>query len=124
MKYLIYARVSPRGSDYEGETSIQMQIDMCRRYVENAGDEVIEVISDEFYSGKTLARPGMNRILADLRNGTANWDAICFYKMSRLSRNQRDSVNFLAELADHGKGFLSVTENMITPRQLDEPCLE
>lgn len=110
MKYLIYARVSPRGSDYEGETSIQMQIDMCRRYVENAGDEVVDVISDEFYSGKTLDRPGMNHILADMRNGTAKWDAICFYKMSRLSRNQRDSVNFLAELADHGKGFLSVTE--------------
>ncbi len=110
MKYLIYARVSPRGSDFEGETSIQMQIDMCRKHIESAGDEVISVVSDEFYSGKTLNRPGMNQILAELRSGKAQWQAICFYKMSRLSRSQRDSVNFLAELADHGKGFLSITE--------------
>ena len=110
MKYLIYARVSPRGSDFDGETSIQMQIDMCRKQIESSGDEVVSVIFDEFYSGKTLDRPGMNKILGELRNGTAKWDAICFYKMSRLSRNQRDSVNFLAELAEHGKGFLSITE--------------
>lgn len=110
MKYLIYARVSPRGSDFEGETSIQMQIDMCKRHIEAAGDEVVSIVSDEFYSGKTMDRPGMNQIMLELQNGTAEWDAICFYKMSRLSRNQRDSVNFLAELADHGKGFLSITE--------------
>lgn len=110
MKYIIYARVSPRGSDFEGETSIQMQIDMCRRHIEAAGDEVVSVISDEFYSGKTMDRPGMNQIMCELQSGTAAWDAICFYKMSRLSRSQRDSVNFLAELADHGKGFLSITE--------------
>ena len=34
MKYLIYARVSPKGSSWDGtETSIQMQIDYCREYI-------------------------------------------------------------------------------------------
>lgn len=110
MKYLIYARVSPRGSDYDGETSIQMQIDMCKRHIEAAGDEIVSVVYDEFHSGKSMDRPGMKQILLELRSDRAEWDAICFYKMSRLSRSQRDSVNFLAELSAHGKGFLSVTE--------------
>ncbi len=36
MKYLIYARVSPRG-DTETETSIQMQIDLCKEYIKEQG---------------------------------------------------------------------------------------
>ena len=51
MKYLIYARVSPRGSDFEGETSIPMQINYCREYVKFHGGQVVGELSDEFFSG-------------------------------------------------------------------------
>lgn len=109
MKYLIYARVSPRG-DQEKETSIQMQIDMCKEYIFAHGGEVIQILSDEFYSGKDMNRPAFKQIMAELVNGQAEWDCICVYKLSRLTRSLRDGANIFDFLYKHAKGFVSITE--------------
>lgn len=63
MKYAIYARVSPKGSDFEGDTTIAMQLEICRKFVADRGGTVVRVESDEFFSGKDLKRPGFARIM-------------------------------------------------------------
>ncbi len=110
MKYLIYARVSPKGSGYEGETSIQMQIQFCREYVKRQSGEIIGEFADEFFSGKSMERPNFREIMAKLECGEAEWDTICVYKLSRLTRSTRDGAFIFEQLHNWGKGFVSVTE--------------
>lgn len=110
MRYLIYARVSPRGSDSDRETSIQMQIDLCREYVRSQAGEVAKVVFDEFFSGKDMQRPGWSQIITELDNDTAEWDCICVYKLSRMTRSLRDGTNIFDKLYRHAKGFVSITE--------------
>ena len=109
MKYLIYARVSPRGNT-EKETSISMQVEMCKYFVKEQGGEIVDVVSDEFFSGKNTERPGMREILASLKSGKAEWDTIVVYKLSRLTRSLRDGSQIFDELFKWGKGFVSITE--------------
>lgn len=112
MKYLIYARVSPRGSDFDGETSIQMQINYCREYVKFHGGEVVDARSDEFFSGKDTNRPAFQTILEDLKNGDGNWDTLIVYKLSRMTRSLRDGAEIFEKLFQQGRGFVSATENL------------
>lgn len=112
MKYVLYARVSPRGSDFEGETTISMQLQYCRDYVKFHGGEVVGEYFDEFSSGKDTHRPQFSLIMKELEKGTAEWDAMIVYKLSRMTRSLRDGVNIFAELFRQGKGFVSATENL------------
>ncbi len=112
MKYMIYARVSPRGSDYDRETSIPMQIEYCREYVKFHGGEVCGVRSDEFFSGKDTERPAFKEIMRELTSGQAEWDVLIVYKLSRMTRSLRDGTAVFAELFKYGKGFVSATENL------------
>lgn len=112
MKYLIYARVSERGSGFEGQTTISMQMKVCEDYIRLSGGEVFDRRFDEFISGKNIEdRPAFSAIMEELRSGAAPWDAIIVYKFSRISRSLRDSLNIVAELQEHGKGFVSATEH-------------
>ena len=112
MKFLIYARVSPRGSTYEGETSIPMQINYCREYVKFHGGEVVDVRSDEFFSGKDTHRPAFRTILNELETGGGDWDTLIVYKLSRMTRSLRDGAAIFEKLFQHGRGFVSATENL------------
>ena len=67
-KYLLYARVSPKGSTWSAEeTSIGVQFAEMRAHCQriDPGAEFIEIF-DEFKSGKNLNRPGVQALLADL----------------------------------------------------------
>ena len=96
MKYLIYARVSERGSGFEGQTTIPMQIKICEDYIRIMGGEVFDSRSDEFISGKNIEdRPAFRSIMEELRSGTAEWDAIIVYKFSRISRRNMTRASCL-----------------------------
>jgi len=113
MKYLIYARVSPKGSSWDsGETTIQMQFDYCREYVKFHGGEVVGELSDEFYSGKDSERPAFKQLLADLKSDKAEWDTLIVYKMSRFTRSLKDGTALFEMMYQHGKGFVSATEKL------------
>ncbi len=113
MKFIIYARVSPKGSGWDSEeTSIPMQIDLCRRYVDAAGGTVVDVLQDEFFSAKDTNRPGMQRILADLRGDRGGWDAIVVYRLDRLTRSVADGAPLLELLRDSNRGLASVVEHL------------
>ena len=71
MRYLIYARVSPKGSTWAGtETTIPDQVAECRGYL-LARDPAAEIatVTDEFASAASARRPGYQRILAELEGG-------------------------------------------------------
>lgn len=111
MRYLVYARVSPRGSGHAEETSLPDQVRHCERWVAAHGGEVAGVIQDEHYSGGTLSRPGIRQVLADLHAGPA-WDALVVYRLNRLSRSVGDAAPLLRDLLAAGRGVVSVLESL------------
>jgi len=111
--YLIYTRVSPRGSDWQGETSCEAQADECRRYLKAKGDgKVIGVVQDEFISGGTNQRPALQKILADSRAGRAKWDVLVVHDIDRLVKSQRGWYKILDTLRDAGKTVIAVRQNI------------
>lgn len=109
-KYLIYARVSPRGSDFEGDTSIPMQIEYCQEFIRGQHGEVVKVVSDEFASGKDMHRPAFQGVIDELETGTVEWDCLCVYNLSRLTRAPKDMYYIMELLGSKGKRFASATE--------------
>ncbi len=112
MKYLIYARISPRGSEFDhtAENSTGMQIDYCKAHIEEKHGTVAGIVKDEFMSGKNLKRPGIQSVLNDLERGCADWDCLCVYNLSRLTREPKDMYHIMGILSRNNKKFLSVRE--------------
>lgn len=86
-----------------------MQIQACKKFING---ESCEVIKDEFYTAKDNKRPGLQRILENLKAGTAEWDALIVYKLDRLTRSLLDGGQIFELLRNNNKGFISVTENL------------
>jgi site-specific DNA recombinase len=114
MRYLIYARVSPRGSTWDKEeTSIPDQVAQCRAYVEATDPgAVVDVVSDEFVHAWGKKRPGYNRILASLKDGSAVWDTLVVRHYDRLGRSLSDTLEIIKLLQAHGKGLISTTQRI------------
>ncbi len=114
MTYLIYARVSPKGSTWSGtETSIGVQVEECRRHIA-AQDPAPEIltITDEFWSGKDTKRPGIREALAQLASGHAAWDCLVVYSLDRFTRSLADALPMFEALHRNGKGFISVRQRI------------
>ena len=74
-----------------------------------------ERYDDGGFSGATLERPALKRLLADVE--AHRLDCVVVYKLDRLSRSVRDYLNLLAFLDQHDVAFVSVTQqfNTTTP---------
>lgn len=112
--YLIYARVSPRGSTWAAsESSVPVQIDACRRHALALDPLATFVeVADEFQSGRDTNRPGWRRVLADLAHGTGDWDVLVVYSLDRCGRSIADMLPFFESLHKAGRGLLSVRQNI------------
>jgi DNA invertase Pin-like site-specific DNA recombinase len=105
MKYLIYTRVSPRGSRWSGETSCETQADNCRRYVMARDPKAVFLYEkDELITGTTNDRPALNRILAEI--GKGEWDTLVVLDMERLVRGIRGWISLSDVLLAHHKGLI------------------
>ena len=111
-RYLLYARVSPKGSTWAAEeTSIRVQFADMRRHIlqTDPAAEFIE-IEDEFKSGKNLNRPGVQRIMADLCSQPVPWECLVVWNLDRLSRSLTDALPIFQKLRDAGCEFVSVNQ--------------
>ena len=114
--YLLYARVSPKGSTWSaGETSIGVQFAEMREHCRRIDPEAkfIEVF-DEFKSGKDLRRAGVQRILADLDRRPVPWQCLVVWNLDRLSRSLCDALPILTKLRDAGCEFVSVNQEYLS----------
>jgi len=92
-------------------TSCEVQFDACRSFLEARKDDgwrwIGERFDDEGWSGATLDRPALQRLLAKIRKGEL--DRVLVYRLDRLSRNVVDSVVLLKELRDRDIDLVIVT---------------
>lgn len=120
MKYLIYTRVSERGSDWAGETSCAAQADECRRYMAQAhpgSSEVGPPIEDEFKTGTNNKRPGLKSILEECNAGSSRWETLVVLDIDRLVRSMEGYVDLLRVLQKAGAALVAIRQDvdMTTP---------
>lgn len=112
LRCAIYTRVSSdHGLDQEF-SSLDNQREAAEAYIKSQAHEgwrcQTERYDDGGFSGGSLDRPGLQRLLADVRD--RRFDIIVVYKVDRLTRSLADFAK-LVELFDaHGVSFVSVTQ--------------
>jgi DNA invertase Pin-like site-specific DNA recombinase len=94
LRCAVYTRKSTEeGLDKEFNT-LDAQRDACEAYVASQRAEGWVLVHDRYddggFSGGTLDRPALNRLLADVERGSV--DVIVTYKLDRLSRSLTDFV--------------------------------
>ena len=105
----IYTRVSTDDQAKEG-FSLKAQEEVLRSYCELFGHEVVNVYSDEGYSGRNIKRPAYQQMMADIDS----WDAILVLKMDRIHRNTRNFFDMMEFLEKKKKNFISQQETLDT----------
>ena len=107
--YLLYARVSPKGSTWAAEeTSIADQLRDGRAYVLSRDPQATFTEAyDEFATADHARMPAFTRALGDLRSDRAPWAAIVFRHIDRVGRSAVEVIQFGAELAARGKYFVA-----------------
>ena len=112
MRFATYVRKSVYS---DRSDSVGNQERMCREYADLkfAGRiENFEVYQDEGFTGANTDRPGLERLIADVKNGLL--DALIVYQLDRISRDVRDFSNIYALLEEHRVMFISIKENIDT----------
>ena len=112
----IYTRVSTDNRLDQEFNSLQAQREAAQSYIKSQAHEGWKLIRDHYddggFSGGSLDRPGLQRLLADIRNRRI--DIVVVYKVDRLTRSLTDFAK-LVELFDaHGVAFVSVTQSFNT----------
>ena len=105
----IYTRQSVSSSD--SLSSCAVQYEACRLYIESQRELGWTLLPDRFdddgYTGASLDRPGLNRLLGLVRRGAV--DQIRMHRVDRLSRSVRDCVTLLDEFRRLEVGLVVVT---------------
>ena len=101
----IYLRRSLLDKD---SLSIDMQLNYCKQKLRP--NEEYEIFEDNGFSGKSLERPAIKRLLDNLNK----YNKIIVYKLDRCSRNLLDFSNLLDKLQKNNVEFVSATESLDT----------
>ena len=112
MRFAIYARKSIYSDTSD---SVGNQERMCREYVDLKFAEQMdacEIYQDEGFTGANTNRPGLTRLMSDVRDGMI--DALIVYQLDRISRDVRDFSNIYAVLEEKSVMFISIKENIDT----------
>jgi len=116
LRCAVYTRKSTEeGLDREFNT-LDAQRDACMAYVASQRAEGWLLVPDHYddggFSGATLERPALRRLLADIERGLV--DVIVVYKIDRLSRSLMDFSKLVEVMEAHGVTFVSVTQSFNT----------
>lgn len=116
LRCAVYTRKSTdEGLDKEFNT-LDAQREACEAYIASQRAEGWVLVHDRYddggYSGGTLDRPALKRLLADIEQGLI--DVVVLYKIDRLSRSLMDFAKLVETLEAHGVTFVSVTQSFST----------
>src|SRR5947209_8327552 len=100
----IYTRVSTDHGLEQDFNSLDAQYDAAQAYIRSqahAGWTLIRAqYADRGYSGGSIERPALQRLLADVR--ARKVDVVVVYKADRLSRSLADFAKLVELFDDHG----------------------
>lgn len=112
----VYTRKSTTAGLWQSDNSLVSQREVCSAYISSQRHrrwtELPQAYDDGGFSGGTLERPALRKLLTDIENGKV--DVVVIYKIDRLTRSLTDFVRLLDVLRAHGASFVSVTQTFDT----------
>jgi DNA invertase Pin-like site-specific DNA recombinase len=112
----IYTRKSVDEGTAQEYNSLDAQRDACDAYIASQRLEGWLALRDRYddhgFSGGTLERPALRRLLADIEAGKV--DVVVVYKIDRLSRALMDFSKLVEVFDAHNVTFVSVTQSFNT----------
>lgn len=116
LRCAVYTRKSTdEGLEKEFNT-LDAQRDACEAYITSQRAEGWVLVPDRYndggFSGGTLERPALKRLLDDIRRDLV--DIIVVYKIDRLSRSLMDFAKLVEVMDAHGVTFVSITQSFNT----------
>lgn len=112
----IYTRKSSDEGLEQEFNSLDAQYDACKAYIASQRHEGWSLNRERYddggISGGTMARPGLEVLLADVAAGRI--DVIVIYKIDRLTRSLADFARIIERLEQANASFVSVTQSFNT----------
>ena len=112
----IYTRKSSEEGLEQDFNSLHAQREACDAYIKSQRHEgwtlAPTIYDDGGYSGGTLERPAIQKLLADV--AAKRIQVIVVYKVDRLTRSLADFARIVETLDEHGASFVSVTQQFNT----------
>jgi site-specific DNA recombinase len=108
----VYTRKSTEHNLDLAFTSLDAQREACEAYIKSQAGEGWRLINDRYddgaFSGASLERPALQRLLADVR--ARRIDIVVVYKVDRLTRSLADFAKLIELFETHSVSFVSVTQ--------------
>ena len=112
----IYTRKSSEEGLEQEFNSLQAQREACEAFIASQRHEGWVCLATRYddggFSGATMDRPALQRLLADIKAGRV--DTIVVYKIDRLTRSLADFAKIVEILDTRGASFVSVTQQFNT----------
>jgi DNA invertase Pin-like site-specific DNA recombinase len=112
----IYTRKSSEEGLDQEFNSLQAQREACEAFITSQRHErwvcLRTAYDDGGFSGATMDRPALQRLLADITAGRV--DIVVVYKIDRLTRSLTDFSKIVEILDARGASFVSVTQQFNT----------
>jgi site-specific DNA recombinase len=116
LRCAIYTRVSTDHGLEQDFNSLDPQREAASAYVKSQAHEGWRLIKESFddggFSGGSLERPAMQRLLAAIRSKLI--DVVVVYKVDRLTRSLADFAKLVDIFDAEGVSFVSVTQSFNT----------
>ncbi len=116
LRCAVYTRKSSEEGLEMEFNSLDAQREACEAYVASQRAEGWLLVADRYddggFSGGTLERPALKRLLADIEAGRV--DVVVVYKIDRLSRSLMDFSRLVEVFDQHQVTFVSVTQSFNT----------
>jgi len=116
LRCAVYTRKSSEEGLEQEFNSLHAQRESCEAYIQSQRAEGWVLVPDDYddggYSGGTLERPALQRLLKDIEAGRVN--VVVVYKIDRLSRSLMDFTRLVEVFDRHGVTFVSVTQSFNT----------
>jgi len=116
LRCAVYTRKSTEEGLEQEFNSLDAQREACEAYVQSQKAEGWLLVPDHYddggFSGGTLERPALKRLLADIEANRI--DVIVVYKIDRLSRSLMDFARLVEVFDRKGVTFVSVTQSFNT----------
>lgn len=112
LRCAIYTRKSSEEGLDQDFNSLHAQREACEAYVKSQVAEgwiaLSTLYDDGGFSGGSMDRPGLQRLLADIAAGRV--DVVVVYKVDRLTRSLADFAKIVEAFDQRGISFVSVTQ--------------
>ena len=112
----IYTRKSTDEGLEQAFNSLDAQREACAAFIQSQKHEGWTVLPAQYddggYSGGTMERPALERLLADIEAGQV--DVIVVYKVDRLTRALSDFAKLVEVFDRRGVSFVSITQQFNT----------